>query len=116
AWSCGCVKFGERSHAIARPRTKWSASLANRNRGSGTGVRLAAIGRVILHGNQAAFYWLVVQDRRRSSNVGPEISAEQVLDFIEAHGMILATTGCDLDCTHQGSEPASLRPVEARGQ
>src|SRR5712664_1452739 len=56
------------------------------------------------------------QDRWRSSNVGPEISAEQVLDFIEAHGMILATTGCDLDCTHQGSEPASLRPVEARGK
>src|SRR5882762_11115656 len=50
----------------------------------------------------------------RSSDVGPEISAEQVLDFIEAHRMILAATACDLDCTHQGSEPAGLRPVEAR--
>ena len=30
--------------------------------------------------------------------------------------MILATTECDLDCTHQGSEPAGLRPVEARGK
>src|SRR5204863_6029811 len=78
--------------------------------------RLAAIGRVILHANPAAFYWLAGLDRRRSSNVRPEIPAEQILDFVEAHGMVLSAARCDLDRAHQRSEPSGFRPVETRGK
>src|SRR5712691_393906 len=50
-----------------------------------------------------------------SSKIGPEISAEQALDFNEARGMILAAARRDLDRAHQRRESAGLRPVEARG-
>src|SRR5882762_6677226 len=60
--------------------------------------------------------WLTTQGRLGSSNVGREVSAEQALDFVEAHRMVLAATRSDLDRAHQRCESAGLRPVEARGK